>query len=220
LSFTKGDWAKPMRLRKRIVVPSTTSSISASGAYVVPDQLGTFAWLPSTWPSPPSVPDEAFIELLAAIFQTGMLDEIGNVIEDAFVRNGNLEHRGHVIAISMMCALDSLSRFASVEEGQRARVTSFVRNFFPFEFSSFADNINTGSRNGLVHEWFMTEVAFLPDDEPITVEANVTVSMGLLTFKNGLERSVVSFVGSLRTSDDFRQFALDRYTKLQSTART
>ena len=70
-----------MRLRERLVVPSATSSISASGAYVVPEQLGTFAWLPSTWPSPPSVPDEAFIESLAAIFQTGMLDEIENVIE-------------------------------------------------------------------------------------------------------------------------------------------
>jgi hypothetical protein len=66
----------------------------------------------------------------------------------------------------------------------------------------------------------MTEVAFLPNDEPITVEANETVSMGLLTFKNGLERSVVSFLRSLRTSNDFRQIALDRYTKLQSTARS
>jgi hypothetical protein len=60
----------------------------------------------------------------------------------------SLEHRGHVIGISMMCALDSLSRFASVEEGQRARVTAFVRNFFPFEFSAFADTIYTGFRNG------------------------------------------------------------------------
>ena len=179
-----------MRLRERLVVPSATSSISASGAYVVPEQLGTFAWLPSTWPSPPSVPDEAFIESLAAIFQTGMLDEIENVIEDAFARNGSLEHRGHVIGISMMCALDSLSRFASVQEGQRARVIAFVQNFFPCEFSTFADTIYTGFRNGLVHEWFMTEVAFLPNDEPITVEANETVSMGLLTFKRGLERSV------------------------------
>ena len=62
----------------------------------------------------------------------------------------------------MMCALDSLSRFASVEEGQRARVIAFVQNFFPCEFSTFADTIYTGFRNGLVHEWFMTEVAFCP----------------------------------------------------------
>ncbi|MFZ0883604.1 MAG: hypothetical protein WAN14_09410, partial [Candidatus Acidiferrales bacterium] len=66
------------------------------------------AWLPSTWPEHNAV-DAAFIATLKAIFQDSMLFEIRNVVDDAHARNGDLRHRGHVVAVALMCALDAIS---------------------------------------------------------------------------------------------------------------
>jgi hypothetical protein len=89
-----------------------------TGAWVVGSSLQP--WLPSTWPLCPSTVTNAFIETLGKIFKHGMLDEIDNVIEDAMARNGSLEHRGHVIAIAIMCAVDTVASFTSQDTSRDA----------------------------------------------------------------------------------------------------
>jgi hypothetical protein len=69
------------------------------------------AWQPSTWPVAPTQVDEDFIYGLKGIFEESILGEISNVIADVLNTNSNLEHRGHVIAIALMCALDAISSY-------------------------------------------------------------------------------------------------------------
>ncbi len=209
-----------MRLRQRALEPALSAGIAASGAFAITPNSGTFAWLPSTWPPAPVPIDSAFVDTLANIFRAGMLEEIQNVIDDAFASGGSLEHRGHVVAVAMMCALDSLSCFASKAKKQKVRIANFVQNFFPMEFHEFAEDIYLGFRNGLVHEWFLTRVVFLPDEEPITREDGKPVSMGLLTFQRGLEQSVSGFVDTLRSDPFLCRIASARYESLRKTVQS
>src|SRR5436309_7254487 len=85
-----------------------------SSAPITGAQVGTapqtlfFAWQPSTWPAVPAIVDEKFIKTLKQIFEDSILGEIAHVISDAHKCNGDLQHRGHVVAISLMCALDAI----------------------------------------------------------------------------------------------------------------
>lgn len=65
-------------------------------------------WQPSTWPEPD--PDfSKFLPVLAHIFKETLIDEIGNVINDATKVNGDLQHRGHVVALALFCAVDAIA---------------------------------------------------------------------------------------------------------------
>ena len=86
------------------------SAPSVSGA-LVGAQPAFVAWQPSTWPVAPASVNEDFICTLKRIFEESILGEISNVIDDALTANGDLQHRGHVVAISLMCALDAISSY-------------------------------------------------------------------------------------------------------------
>jgi hypothetical protein len=207
-----------MRPKQIRILPTAASPFAASGTNIVLPQPTVSAVLPSTWPAAPRKFDEGFAVLLQTLFEDAVLTEIRNVIEDSLARNNSLERRGHVIGVAMMCALDSLSCFASMEPKQGDRIRHFIRKFFGPEFHPFADIVYRGYRNGLVHEWFLTTVAFTPDDEPVIVEASGNISMGLLTFHKGLENSVSTFLKTLRADTATQRQALRRYRKLQQEA--
>ena len=68
--------------------------------------------------------------VLKRIFEVSMLMEINNVIEDATQRNGSLEHRGHVLAISLLCALDAISSYGYGRKNGR-QIPPFIRAISP-----------------------------------------------------------------------------------------
>src|SRR5713226_8570061 len=89
---------------------SPLASPAASGFGSPADIVQFVPWQPSAWPDAPTDHHE-FATVLKRIFELSMLIEINNVIEDAVERNGTLEHRGHVLAISLLCALDAISSY-------------------------------------------------------------------------------------------------------------
>ena len=208
-------------------VPEDLSRPSAlapavSGAFVATGNPLSFEpRLPSTWPPVTMPPDVLFVDVLDRLFKEGMLAELENVCSDVLAHgNGGLQGRGHVIGIAMMSALDSLSQFAHPAEKQHVRIPQFVEKFFPNEFYTIREELNTGYRNGLIHEWFMRFVAFLPGAEPISIQTNGSPVLGLLTFKSGLTHSVDRFLEELRANQELRNVAAQRYHTLQANTRS
>jgi hypothetical protein len=166
-------------------------------------------------------PSPEFVDILERLFREGMLDELEATCADILAQNKTgLQGRGHVVGIAMLSALDSLSQFAYPSERQYIRIPKYVQDYFPPEFEVIREELNSGYRNGLIHEWFMREVAFLPGTEPISIQANGSPVLGLLTFKAGLIRSVDRFVEALRTDDNRRTTAARRYMTLQTQTRS
>jgi hypothetical protein len=70
------------------------------------------------------------IDVLRKIFEESILNEIGNVITDV---GGDLRHRGHVVAIAILCALDAISSYGyGAKSGKQ--IPDFIRAHFPAEF--------------------------------------------------------------------------------------
>jgi len=92
---------------------------------------------PSTWPATPAQVDERFIYALKRIVEESILGEIGNVIADVQKCNGDLQHRGHVVAISLMCALDAISTYGY--RGKRGtHIRDFIADHFPVDYQPHA----------------------------------------------------------------------------------
>ncbi len=175
------------------------------------------SWQPSTWPSPPSHVDGTFVTALRRILDESMLDEIRNVIDDVTKSNGDLQHRGHVIAISLMCALDALSSYGF--RGKYGKhVEKFVRDHFPPDYQPHARAIYKMYRNSLIHSWNLFEAAISPGNEAMR-EHNHTLSFGLLAFRGALLSAFEDFLEKLETDSQLQWNTLDRYTRLRRTAR-
>jgi hypothetical protein len=199
------------------LLQASTSALSVSGALVPTNARVFVPRLPSTWPPVTMPPDLAFVDTLQRLFQDGMLVELENVCGDIAANHPKgLQGRGHVVAVAMMSMLDSLSQFAYPTDRQHIRIPNYVENYFPAEFHAIRQELNDGYRNGLIHEWFMRGVAFLPDGEPISIQANGSPILGLLTFKAGLTESVHRFLADLRNNQQRRAEAASRYLFLQT----
>lgn len=200
-------------------LPSALSP-SISGALVTTRTPIRFTpRLPSTWPPVTRPADDAFIDTLERLFLEGMLAELNNVCADILASNpSGLQGRGHVFAVAMMSMLEALSKFAFPTKPQHERIPEFVEKYFPPNFHPIRQQLSDDYRNGLIHEWFMKTVAFLPGSEPIIIQANGAPVLGLLTFKAGLTESITNFLADLRTDPDRRAAAADRYHTLQSNA--
>ncbi len=157
-----------------------------------------------------------------------MIDEIGNVISDILKSNGNLEHRGHAIAIPMLCAIDSLSSYAynvSAEECPTChrsdrigpKFKQFIQTYFPDEYKPHFNEIYTLYRNGLVHEWNLVRVSMLPDNSRI-IKNGENLSFGLLNFFNALKSAADNFVLDLATKTELQTNVMARYRKLKLKA--
>jgi hypothetical protein len=156
----------------------------------------------------------AFIETLQTVFRDAILGEIKNVITDAQASNGDLQHRGHVIGIALMCALDAISSY-----GYRGQHTAkFIRAHFPSNFHPFADGIYNAYRVSLVHKWNLFAATLYPDDMPIRDE-NGTVAFGLLTFFDALVSATEDYLNRLTTDAALQQNTLNRYSDLRNSAR-
>jgi hypothetical protein len=180
-------------------------------------------WLPSTWPPAPAKVDDAFIETLRRIFQESILNEVDNVIADA---NGNLSHRGHVIAIALLCALDAVSSYAyrdkKLGKGRRAQknkaLSQFVAVHFPADYRRHDKAINKLYRNCMIHSWNLFAAAIQSGDQKIDNTKGI-VSFGLLNFRDALKVGIEDFLVNLKTDASLQATALRRYRKFRGSAK-
>lgn len=211
----------------------SVASPSVTGAQVsAPSASQNFhPWQPSQWPPPPANFDNDFVETLRRIFSESMLGEIENIIKDAETVNHGLEHRGHVIAITMFCAVDVLSSYAFTDVS-KAKCTScgrsdrvgpryekFITSFFPKEYRPHAKTIYTLYRNSMVHSWNLFRETLSPEDSPVTVAKSGTLTFGIKNFFNALRSGADEFLNRLKTSPDLQKSALRRYKELRQMAR-
>jgi hypothetical protein len=185
-----------------------------------------YAWQPSTWPDAPEAYCEDFANDLKIIFHDSILIEIENVIQDA----PTLEHRGHVVALAILCAIDALSSYAYRDSGTDRcfecgrtdkvgpRYISYIKDFFPQPYRIFSDKIYRLYRNSITHSWNLFEAGMLPGGEPIQ-EVKGTIVFGLRHFFGALRESVENFTSKLRTDGRLQEAVLLRYKDLKGTAR-
>ena len=175
------------------------------------------AWQPSTWPVAPTTVDEGFVFTLKRIFEDSILGEIANVISDATKCNGDLQHRGHVVAISLMCALDAISAYGY--RGKRgAHIRDFIANHFPVDYQQHAADIYGFYRCSLVHCWNLFEASIYPGHERISSTGG-TLSFGLLNFFDALTGAAGNFLENLEFDAGLQTNTLDRYEGLRQSAK-
>lgn len=176
------------------------------------------AWQPSTWPGAPTAVDEKFIFTLKRIFEESILGEIENVISDAQAQNGDLRHRGHVVAIALLCALDAISSYGY---GARCgkQMPEFVVAHFPPKYRAHARSLLTLYRHAMVHSWNLFEVSITPGNEQIA-KAGGTVSFGLLNFFDALKIAGGEFLEQLEHDARLQKNTLERYRQLRKTAKS
>lgn len=191
------------------------SSPPLTGATVTAAPPTVFvAWQPSTWPVTPTAVDEKFICTLKRIFEESILGEIGNVIADVQHRHPDLQHRGHVIGIALMCALDAIASYGY----RKHSVADFIRAHFPADYHPHADEVYELYRCSLVHSWNLFEASIYPDKTKIKLESG-TIAFGLLDFFEALVQGTESFLESLPNDAALRTNTLGRYKELRDTAK-
>ena len=196
--------------RPSVSVPSISGAVVDAGS-------GLRSWQPTTWPEAGATCDSGLIVTIRKIFDESILSEIDNVIADAQRANGSLEHRGYVVAIALMCALDAIS---SHGYGARcgAQIPDFVRAHMPVEYYAHADDLLKLYRHALVHSWHLFEVTIRPGAESISVENNV-VCFGLLHLRKAISHGTADYLKKLETDPILQTRTLERYNSLKSKAR-
>jgi hypothetical protein len=197
---------------------SPLASLSVSGAIVTAADVAQFVpWQPSQWPSAP-IGDHEFVMVLKKIFEQSMLIEIQNVINDATAINGSIEHRGHVLAISMLCALDAISSYGyGAKSGKQ--IPDFVESHFPQRYRPFASSLLFLYRHATVHSWNLFKVAMTPGNDDVS-ESGGILSFGLLNFFGALKCATEDFLDKLSRDAGIQANARVRYQSLRKSAKS
>lgn len=141
--------------------------------------------------------------------------KIDNVIGDASER---LEHRGHVVAIALLCALDAISSYGYGAQNGR-QIPDFVRNHFPSEYKNYGGKLLKLYRHAMVHSWNLFQASILPGNEAVTFKGN-TLCFGLLNLRTALWQAVEDFLTKLAASEKLQKKTLSRYRSLARSARS
>jgi hypothetical protein len=200
-----------------VIYESVSGSVSApsvTGAIISGPSSGFLAWQPSTWPKDPPMWDPSLITTIGKIFDEAMLNEIDNVISDA---GGNLEHRGHVVAIALLCALDAISSYGYGRKNGK-QIPPFIRAHFPKEYHPHAKALLRLYRHSMVHSWNLFEASILPGNDPVK-SAGGSLSFGLLHLRAAMSKAVADYLKKLETSKALQTKTLDRYRKLRASAK-
>ena len=182
-------------------------------------------WIPTTWPEEPQ------IAIIKEIFDTTIFLEIDNILKD--IENSShegLNHRGHILSIVLLCAVDTISSYASREENVEfctschrsdrvgPRYKKFIKEFFPDNYARYSEDIYKLFRNNVVHSWNLFEATILPENQIISKNGNI-ISFGLLNFYEALKQAYSKFLEKLKTDEELRKISFARYKELKSTAR-
>ena len=204
-----------MKYQLDFSVKASTVSPPITGANVSGTSPLLFAaWQPSTWPAASASAPGEFIEVLKRVFEESILGEVRNVIEDVTKSNGTLAFRGHVVAISMMCALDAISSYGyrGLKNGK------FIAAHFPVEYRPYADQIYNLFRSSMVHSWNLFAASLYADNSPIRLEKG-TLAFGLHNFFDALVAGTEDFLNCLPAGGDLLTNSINRYEKLRATAK-
>ena len=193
-------------------------SFTGSTGGMIPNPPAFTPWLPSTWPVVPSGDTAELWRILNEIVQETVIVEIGNVISDAQTVNGDVQRRGHVVALAIVCAIDALASYAFEGAGVGRRYKTYIQEFFPASYQARAAGLYKLYRNCLVHSWNLFEVSIYPDDKSIEENGGI-ISVGLLNFFAALEESVRNVGTRFVTDVDLQNSCRRRYEKLRSTAK-
>jgi hypothetical protein len=171
---------------------------------------------PSTWPDSTKC-DSEFIESLKRIIKESILAEIDNVIEDAQQRRGNLDKRGYVVAVALMCALDAISSYGY---GNRrgAQIPDFIRAHFPKAYYEHANLILRAYRDFSVHSWHLFAAGITAEGEAISFCKGVPC-INLLHLRDALASGVEFYFEDLKTNETLRGMTLKRYRGLRRKAK-
>lgn len=191
---------------------------------------GFIPWQPSTWPEPPAEWNEDFGKQFRWIVESTVVSEVENVIGDVLRSNGSVVHRGHVLLIALLCAIDSLSSYAYGgslaihvcpaclrRDRVGPRFERFVSDFFPPAYAPYAHDLYVAYRNASVHSWHLFQVALLPGEEEIGNEGG-SLSFGLLNLAGALRYAVDGFLEELDEDADLQRSVLARYRQLRTSA--
>lgn len=189
---------------------------AVTGAVVGKTQPSFPAWQPSTWPQAPDQFDDEFINTLRTIFNDSILGEIDNVIRDIQRSNGDLQHRGHVVAIALLCAVDAISYYGYRDSDDQ--VPEFVKAHFPDEYRPFANELVILYRHIMAHHWNLFRAALLPGNDPIRQE-NGILCFGLLHFRDALRIAVKDFLEKLKSDPSLQANAIWAYGRLRRSAK-
>jgi hypothetical protein len=173
---------------------------------------------PSTWPDFTNC-DTEFMAVLRRIFDESILGEIDNVIRDAQQCNGNLDNRGYVVALALMCALDAISSYGY---GSRrgAQIPEFIRAHLPRPYHRIATVIRNAYRDMQVHAWHLFAVGITADDaEAITWNSNGVPCIQILHLRDALRLGVEGYFEKLKTDRTLRSNTLRRYLELRRKAK-
>ncbi len=202
-------------------------SLSASGVPLLTHSEGFVPWQPITWPPVPDTFSDDFLCAIERIFRETIINEIDNVISDS---NGQLKHRGHVIAISQLCAIDALSSYAfygvpkykctECKRGDsiRERYKKFITEFFPEDYKRYDTELYCLYRNAMVHSWNLFEVTIFPGNERVETK-KASLSFGLINFQSALKLSLDDFLKRLKIDSELQMSVISRYAELKNSAK-
>lgn len=211
--------------------PIFASSTPITGSPLLTSSVGFIPWQPSSWPEAPTVFDKDIHNILEIIFKKTVTGEIDNVISDAIEVNRSIEHRGHVIAIAQLCAIDTLASYAffdetakectecGIKDSKIKKYTKFILEYFPGEYKKHAQEINKLYRNTMIHSWNLFEVGISPDQEMIRNEGG-TLYFGLINFQESLKASLDKFLEKLERDPKLQRNVIGRYRELKGSAKS
>lgn len=153
--------------------------------------------------------------VMRTIFRDCIMDEIDNVIHDA---DGNLKHRGHVVAIALLCALDAISSYGYGPQNGR-QIPQFVFNHFPDAYKPHGHKLLNLYRHAMVHSWNLFGASVLTGNETLQVDKGI-LSFGLLHLKDALWYAVGDYLAELPKSQRLLKQTLKRYRSLVRTAKS
>jgi hypothetical protein len=178
---------------------------------------GILSHQPSSWLEPKQCDDE-FQAALRKIFEESILGEIDNVIQDAQrCTGGTLDHRGYVILLALMCALDAISSYGYGDRSG-AQIPDFIHAHFSKGYHSLADKIWTLYRNGGVHNWHLFSVGISADGPAITYLGEVPC-INILLLRDAFQYAVNNYFEKLKTDVTLRSNTLRRYVDLRKKAK-
>jgi hypothetical protein len=202
----------------------STGSLAPSGSVPhpqAPAQPRSFQpWQPITWPPPPQSFSASFHGIVKRILTENIIDEIDNIISDIQRSNkSNLEHRGHVVAIVLLCAVDAIASYAYNNlKSTGQRYETFIREHFPAAYKPHAKKIYKLHRNSAVHAWNLFEATILPGNQQIKDTGGI-ISFGLLNFFDALKAGLTDFLDKLKNDATLQANVLQRYKEHKAIAK-
>ncbi len=178
---------------------------------------GFISWQSSTWPDKLPSDGHELTLVIKRIFEGAIFAEINNVIEDAIIRTKNLDGRGFVVCVSMLCALDAISAYG-YGGNSGGQIPEFIRVHFPKDYRPFAMNIKKLCRNNSVHGWNLYGAEIHAGNEEIKYRNN-RLSFGLLNFFDALKFGTEDFLNQLAHTQELQKMARARYGQVLSFRR-